>query len=273
MKLINDKYTTGSDSKNHKEVSLPQNDKELRKIFNKENNEWKKTLGADVEIKSIPDYITPEILFNLKKMGMELRYIPNLDINNLEILEQESVFQYLKKLQNKYPKWHNLDSNYWNMVSQKTIQFPKLPGQWIAVETFHQPKDEYYSGYEINKIIGITQRRNNTWEEIDKSIKLNQNIILKAAGLSSGIVRLPEPIEWNLLDNREKWNKIKYVIGPSYYKGCEYTNTRSSNKAIYLEDYSNHYGSTSCKEIPIDKKSFEDIIFRIAIILPDSLTA
>ena len=46
-----------------------------------EKRVWQDVLGTLVDIKPLPDYITPEIVKSLEDLGMGLRYIPALDID------------------------------------------------------------------------------------------------------------------------------------------------------------------------------------------------
>jgi hypothetical protein len=131
-------------------------------LVRREQEEWKNTLSAHVEVKPLPDSVTPEVRRNLERMGFGLRYIPALDLGNIAYLRKKGVDEYLAKLQRKYPKWkqfeslswdaladhtipRNLDQWFWKSVRAGEINFPVLAGQWMAVETIEKP--EYGTKY------------------------------------------------------------------------------------------------------------------------------
>jgi MoxR-like ATPase len=188
-----------------------------------EKSEWNTVLGKLVDIPPLPASITPEVQKNLEKMGMELRFIPSLNLDTIKELKKLDVEKYLDSLQSHYPNWHryeslndtqkndhsvsrNIEEWYWGLVKDGKVDFPSLPGKWIAVETMPKPADgDHYASSKISKMLGFEDRFNVSWNDANEAIKREKKNILKEAGLVSGEVRMLEAIEWNLLANREGW--------------------------------------------------------------------
>lgn len=226
-----------------------------------EQESWKNVLGVDVEISPLPTSVTPEVREKLKNLGMELRFIPNLDLNTLTEIKRSGVDEYLKTLQSRYPNWHkyetltdaqkndhsvsrNLEEWYWNLVKDEKVPFPTLPGKWIAVETMPKPKyGDKYSPSKITDELGLEDRFNVSWNDAKKAIDSAEGNLLSAMGLPiiGGQVRMLEAVEWNLLANREGWGKTntyewtnteysddgdsrRVVVGYSVYGGAAYAN-------------------------------------------------
>src|SRR5436305_205668 len=125
-------------------------------IARTEQEAWKEVLGSRVEIKPLPEIVTPEVKRNLDRLELGLRYVPRLELGTIDDLRSKGVDRYLEELQQKYPKWkqlesltdrevvdhaipRNLQENYWSRVEYSDIAFPILPGQWMAVETVNMP--------------------------------------------------------------------------------------------------------------------------------------
>ena len=192
-----------------------------------EQEAWKKVLGVEVDIAPIPDSVTPEVREKLKDLGMELRFIPDLDLDTVEEIKKIGVDEYLKSLQRRYPNWHkyetlsdsqksdhsiprNIEEWYWNLVKDGKVSFPKLSGKWIAVETILKPQyGEKYGSSKITDELGLEDRFNVSWNDASKRISEAEGNILSAAGLPiiGEQVRMLEAVEWNLLANREGWGK------------------------------------------------------------------
>lgn len=189
-----------------------------------EREAWRKVLGVDVDVKPLPSFVTPEVRKNLDKMGMELRFIPSLNIDSLDALKKKGAEDYLKDIQGRYPNWkryeslssaeqsdssinRNLNEWFWGNVKDGDIDFPKLPGTWVAVETM--PKPTWHSTYKetpIGKKLELTDRYNVSWNDAQAAIQKAKRSILSDAGLpESSNIKMLEALEWNLLANREGW--------------------------------------------------------------------
>ena len=187
-------------------------------VFQNEQDAWKKVLGIEVDIQPLPASITPEVKKNLEKMGMELRFIPSLNLGTLEDLQSQGTEKFLNDLQHRYPNWKNLPEWYWESVKDEKIDFPKLPGNWVAVETMPKPADgDRYALSKVSERLGFEDRFNITWNDIDKTINREKGNILNDVGLCSGDARMLEAIEWNLLGKREGWGETNTY---------EWTNTK-----------------------------------------------
>lgn len=205
-----------------------------------EQEAWKKVLGVEVDIAPIPDSVTPEVREKLKDLGMELRFIPDLDLDTVEEIKKIGVDEYLKSLQRRYPNWHkyetlsdsqksdhsiprNIEEWYWNLVKDGKVSFPKLSGKWIAVETILKPQyGEKYGSSKITDELGLEDRFNVSWNDASKRISEAEGNILSAAGLPiiGEQVRMLEAVEWNLLANREGWGKTNtYEWTNTEYRG------------------------------------------------------
>ena len=188
-----------------------------------EREVWRKVLGVDVDVQPLPGFVTPEVRENLEKMGMELRFIPSLNIDSLDTLKKKDTEGYLKGLQSRYPNWkryeslneteqsdhsvgRNLREWYWENVKDGDINFPQLPGVWMAVETMPKPSmGESYKKTPVSEKLGLTDRFSVSWDDAQAAIQKAKRNILSEAGLSGGDVRMLEAHEWNLLANREGW--------------------------------------------------------------------
>ncbi len=61
---------------------------QMSEIITFERNEWLKVLGSEIEVKRLPEGITPEVIANLKNLGLELRFIPALELDALALREK-----------------------------------------------------------------------------------------------------------------------------------------------------------------------------------------
>jgi hypothetical protein len=189
-----------------------------------EEDAWQEVLGKDVEVAPLPSVVTPEVRRNLERLGFELRFIPKLDMGKIEDLKRKGEVGYLDELQERYPGWRryeslsdaergdhsvgrNLEEWYWGLVKDGNVEFPRLPGVWVAVETM--PKPSYGESYEktpVSDKLGLSDRFNVSWDDAHAAIQKAKRGILSEAGLPSGLdVRMLEAHEWNLLANREGW--------------------------------------------------------------------
>lgn len=242
-----------------------------------EQDAWKKVLGTEVDIQPLPASITPEVKKNLEKMGMELRFIPSLNLDTLEALKKKGEEGYLDVLQRRYPNWRryeslndtqrgdhavtrNLSQWYWESIRDGKIDFPKLPGNWVAVEMMPKPADgDHYAPSKMSEKLGFKDRFNVTWDNANKAINREKRNILSEAGLRSGDVRMLEAVEWNLLANREGWGKTNTY---------EWTNTEFRVSGVSLRvvvGYSDDGGAA--KAIWAFPDSSDDHLgFRVAVV-------
>lgn len=251
-----------------------------RDIVAREQEAWKSVLGTEVKIEPVPEYLkNPQVNENLKLLGMEAVYIPRLELRDKE-LKRMTVKEYLEARQLYYPNWNryekltkkekwghgisrNLNEWYWGEVKKGNVDFPRLPGSWVAVETMPKPsRGEKYPDSEITKILDFPDRFNVSWNEAVKAIKEKRSGLLSKAGLPDNCTtRLPEAIEWNLLANRYGWGKTE-----SY----EWTNTKHHLFEGYLVlGSSGKGGAANVLAGAGDPKVTLDFIgFRVMIDLP-----
>lgn len=192
-----------------------------------EQNAWVDVLGTIVDVTPLPSHITPEIRQKLEALGMELRFVPKLDLQE-NYLRDNSAQAYLWRLNSYFPKWQpyerllvderpdpkivrNLISHYWEEVKKGAIDFPALPGQWIAVETSAQPSNNLQSP--LTTAMGLTTRIGLMWNEVQEKLPESKENISKQVGLGSDggnrsiEFRLLRALEWNLLANRQHWKE------------------------------------------------------------------
>jgi hypothetical protein len=194
-------------------------------LARREQEAWQTILGTRVEVKPLPDIVTPEVTRGLERFGFGLRYVPALGLGNISSLRERGVDKYLADLQLKYPNWksfeslsdrhHSIPRNlkiwFWKIVNDGDVDFPVLPGQWMAVETVDKPSyvEKYVRTPLAPRLGFLNDRFNACWDDAHSAIEREKPIILSNIGVSrqSGDVRLLEAIEWNLLANREGWGK------------------------------------------------------------------
>ena len=136
----------------------PERQRAVPEVVTSEQNAWQEVLGTNVEVPPLPAVVTPEVRKNLERMGMELRFIPSVDLGSLYELKRKGQEQFLTDLQHKYPNWRsysyeslsdaerkdhsvtrNLEQWFWKLAKEDKIDFPSLPGNWVAVETMPKP--------------------------------------------------------------------------------------------------------------------------------------
>ena len=202
-----------------------------------EEAKWSEILGSSVEIKP-PPAISTETIRNLEDMGMELRFIPEIDLDIGE-LKRRGVSQYLKDLNSRYPNWkpyealkdneradhsnvRNLREWYWQQVAEGKVDAPELPGRWVAVETLQKPNwGSKYPDSPLTRELGFSDRFNVSWNDAKAAIDRIKEETLDRLGIADKAdMRLLEPLEWNLLGNREGWGKTNsYEWTTTEYRG------------------------------------------------------
>jgi len=204
-----------------------------------ERDGWKKVLGREVEVRTLPPSITTKVRGKLESLGLRLMYIPKLDLGSLGDLVTQGEGKYLDGLQFRYPNWRhsetmgrsevddisdgpkprNLQESFWRDVIKGDINFPELPGQWMAVE-----KMPLTGSSPLTSRLGL--KAGVPWIDAKKTISKEKAGILEEIGLGDGTdLRMPEALEWNLIANREglrqnylyEWTNTEYR--DSYRKG------------------------------------------------------
>jgi hypothetical protein len=211
----------------------------LKQIQFHEKKAWKAVLGIDLEVPPLPPEVTPEVKKSLESFGFELRYIPKLDIGSLSELKQNGAEKFLDRIQNLCPKWRkyeslsrkqrlnhsiarNLEKWFWELAEYGDMNFPQLPGNWVAVETMPKPsRGKAYDKTLVSELLGREDRFGATWNNAYEAIETHKSDLLEMIGLSSSKrVRMLEAVEWNLLANREGWGSTNTF---------EWTNTETRN--------------------------------------------
>ncbi len=244
-----------------------------------EQRKWQDILGTRVEVKPLPASVTPEVRRNLETFGFELLYLPKLDLGTLADLKKVGEGKYLDDLQKRYPNWRhyesmadreksdhskprNLNEWFWGYVKNGNINFPELPGQWVAVEKMPKPAyREKYASTPVGARLGFKDRFDVTWNNAKAAIDKEKAKLLTDIGLRSGAdMRMLEALEWNLMANREGWGKTNTY---------EWVNTEargaggSGRVYVGLSDYG---GAASATWVHPDD-SDDNLGFRVAVVL------
>ena len=191
-----------------------------------EQRKWEDILGTRVEVKPLPASVTPEVRRSLEAFGFELVYLPKLELGTLGDLKRLGEGTYIGDLQRRYPNWkhyesmgdrdksdhskpRNLNEWFWGLVKDEKINFPNLPGEWVAVESMSKPANgETYASTLVGTKLGFRDRFNVSWNDAKAAVDREKGKILVDIGLGSGAdLRMPEAIEWNLMANRNGWGK------------------------------------------------------------------
>ena len=188
-------------------------------VIENEVREYKKILGKKITVDPIPPEITPEVVEKLKFYGMELNYIPRLNLGTFADLKNKGIKQFLQDLKNRYPKWQIPRGDYWDDVRIEATSFPHSGGYWVGVETLDKPEHGSwpnrvdYKKTEMTKALGVFSRfwagedNFGNWDELNYILKKEKGKILSHIGLPNGELRLLEVLEWNLLALRYGWGK------------------------------------------------------------------
>jgi len=228
---------------------------------------WETVLVAEVGVKPLPEFIDYKVRQNLEDMGLELRYLPCLELDK-DKLEKVSVQDYITGLQIRYPNWRTLPQLYWQLIQDGKFSFPKLPGQWVAVETVPNPASALGSKYAdtgFGKKLGFgADRFNVSWNAVTEAIERKKQKILSDLGLSHSEVdiRLLEALEWNLLGNREGWGETNTY---------EWTNTRfcGSSYARFVLVGNSARGGVGGVSVRSPVSTADDLGFRATVVIKD----
>ena len=281
-------------------------DFESKKKFIKKKSELEleRRTGARIEVPLLPDCVTPEMLNRLESKNIELKFDPDLDFGSLEELQNLGVDEFIVRLKQRYPNLHihgmkkvsdnswvaDQDNSYWNDVKNGSVDFPKLPGRWIAIETmtrkeflskklknlarplkgteieWETAQDRYYYPFLPPEKRYLTK---NTMNEI---IERDELRVLKWLGLKSGEIRTPNSLEFFLFEIGSagiSW--FDYDHG--YYDGgqidynwysIEWTNNSLNYPTIEWNGDPNY-----TRRLKTDTRSKDKARFRYFIVLPD----
>lgn len=213
---------------------------------NRESSEqiaWRESLGADIRVKPFPDYVTNDVERRLSELGFGLIiYLPYLSLQE-RTLRKLGPEAYVKELSRTYPRWnpfedlsfaqktdHNVPRNlmrwFWDEVRNRRIEFPQLPGRWMAVEDVKKPAaGQSYARSLFTEMLGMADDRiGRSWTDLSKRMESTKHEVLSYLGIQKQPMelRFPEAIEYNLLANREGWAKTN---------NYEWTNTKFREKA------------------------------------------
>lgn len=218
-------------------------------VERREQEAWEKVLGIRVNVDALPSYLTPDIQRRLETLGLELRFIPKLNLRDKAYLESVGLDNFLEDLEKRHPKLRTYDDLedseksdhtvprgleqwFWENVRDGKTDFPNLPGQWMAVETVEKPSwgTKYEKTTLADKLGFKDDRFNVSWNDVEEALTKQRRKILKDAGLETAPVdmRQLEAIEWNLLGNREGWGATN-----SYeWTNTEYREDGASSRLI-----------------------------------------
>lgn len=252
---------------------------EISELQKKEQAEWLRVLGVkDIPIPPLPDYVTPEVEEKIKAMGMELVFMPQLNLGTLNDLKQKGVEVYLSWLEENHPNWHsyesimgndqqkndhtnmmrNLKKSFWQQVKDGNIAFPTMPGVWLAIESMPKPDQEnQYQNSAITSILQLQDRFNVSHDQASSAIASNRNKILQQMGLSSDLeVRMPSSLELNLYFNRK---------GYGVSDTAEWSNTVDMSSRVLVGD--SDFGGAASFYWALPDERYSHIGFRIAVVL------
>jgi hypothetical protein len=257
-------------------------DEPTSELGKREQEAWQRLLGTRIEVKPLPDSVTPEVRRNLERLGFNLLcYVPRLELGTVDNIRSRGVEKYLKNLQRVYPNWkhfeslsdreredhsvpRNLEQWFWERVREGDIDFPVLPGQWMAVEKLEKPAyGRKYSITPFAERLGFRDDRFNvSWNDAKHAIDLQKHRgIPSEIGLTSGAdLRFLEVLEWNLIANREGWGKTDTY---------EWTNTkyRESGYSYRLLGGDSSRGGAAFVSFDRPHNSNVEIGFRAAVVM------
>lgn len=260
-------------------TAVPERQRAVPEVATPEQNAWRDVLGTNVEVPPLPAVVTPEVKRNLERLGFELRYIPKLDIDTLDDLKRKGEDKFLDDLQRRYPNWRryetlsdteredhavtrNLEQWFWGLAKEGRMDFPTMPGRWIAVETMPKPSyGDTYAKTPVGEGLGFEDRFNVSWDDANQAIQTHKRDLLTEAGLPvSTDVRMLEAVEWNLLANREGWGSTNTY---------EWTNTEArfgGAPGRVLVGYSG-FGGAAYAEWLHPSSSNDLVGFRVVVVL------
>ncbi len=188
-----------------------------------EQNAWRQELGSEIIVNPLPAYVTKDVEEKLFKLGFRsINYLPDLNLQEIT-LRKIGPEAYVRDVSRQYPRWipfedlsfaqksdHSFSRNiikwFWNEIKNRRIEFPKLPGLWMAVEDIEKPAlGKKYGKMPFAEILGLGEDRiGHSWSDICNRMESAKSEILSYIGLSKHPIELRflEAIEYNLLANR-----------------------------------------------------------------------
>jgi len=252
-----------------------------------EQEAWQRVLGTRVEVKPLPESVTPEARRNLERFELGLRYVPALDLGTLADLKSLGESTYLDELQGRYPNWkhyenmeysqkrdpkigRNLEEFYWEQVRDGKVDFPQLTGQWLAVEKM--PKPVYGHRYEstlVGSVLGFEDRFNTSWHDAKEAFHREKARLLSDIGLRNNAgLRMLEAHEWNLIANREGWGTTNtYEWTNTEYHELPNTEYRESGVSHRLVVGNSSNGGASCAYWRLPRYRSGRLGFRAAVVI------
>lgn len=191
-----------------------------------EQEKLKREFGADLKVKPIPVYLTPQIEMGIKSIGFKLvRYMPDFGFDE-KVLREAGVENYLRRLSQSLPKlrileelspeergdtriMRNLQRRFWEGVAEGHIDLPDpAGGYWMAVEDMPKPaKGEKYEETMFGELMGYGGDRfgRNLHEVMEKADEVKEKL-LRSLGLTGMPVdlRFLNALEYNFIANIAK---------------------------------------------------------------------
>ena len=226
-----------TEKKRTRQVPEKKEDDLWKTLIKREEKVWKQILGTGLYIKPLPvdekgnQIITKSLIDKLDNLNMQLIYMPDLE-GNLSVIDLfaqgQTIPQYLNS---NYPNWkpyedlkekqigvranyRNINNKFWENVKNKSIDLPRMPGQWVAIElNSDNPNGAYYGNQTpppLNTYLGINSRAS-TYHEVQQILADRTYFILQGVlGLEEGQaeLRLPNALETNLYLNRLEQRNI-----------------------------------------------------------------
>jgi len=186
----------------------------------------------------IPESLTSEVIRNLPEYNMGVVIFPDLrGIITPENLKTRTIPDFLDHIESQLPGLRHYESltdtqkkdfsvgrnageGYWQSIKKRRVSFPDLSGGCFLMETIPKPTyNEHYPPSKITDILGLKDRFNITWEDINRAMNKKKEDILSVLKLHQGELLLPEVMEWVLSTyifedlaktNTYEWTNTKY---------------------------------------------------------------
>jgi hypothetical protein len=184
-------------------------------IEDREEEYWSEKLGVEVEVPEFPEDIDTEVVERLSEdpENMGIRALPKLDIGTLADLKSMGVYDFLARIQQRYPGLRVYETlndtekqdpaiarlpqqEYWQWIQEGRVDFPEeyAKGGWLATEL--TPKLTH-------------ERFHVSWEQVNRALsgRKNSEIVSKFGLPPDRQARMLKVGEFNLLANREGWGQ------------------------------------------------------------------
>jgi hypothetical protein len=241
-----------------------------------EKEAWRRVLGVDLAIPPLPTEISLEVKQKLEKEGFTLVFLPSLDLSPNQLKTKDPA-QYLKEFNRRYPNWRpfeslsdteksdhkvsrNLEKWLWERVKKGEVDFPTLPGSWLAVETLPKPNyREKYQKTAFGQRLGFEDRFNVSCDKAEEAVDKAKPKFFSDIGLRRDKVRFLGVLEWNLLANRFGWGETNTYE----WTNTEYRAPGGSRRLIV--GYSD-YGGAADVLWHRPGYAYDDVGFRLAVV-------